>query len=271
MRAEVVHLRSAIRLHDQHSVAIAEVRSPCAVDPNALSVRSGASFPDLHLCGIGNVDDRFGGHDAIRSAPHDAFTKGKDAYAGILNVDGTFVIRPPPLTPELDAVTAGLRVEQPLAIVHPDAGFAGRLLVGRADFQRAEQGEFQPEPILLRERGHFGDQCHILRHVGRQLPGLILTGPILPEEMVVRDDQRALARLLRPLANRSEAVFYRVERDGQIDLRIGIGGDRLQFLVADQNNGALAQRKTPGTREGNEFTLVDLFLRGGLRTSSVTC
>ena len=104
----------------------------------------------------------------------------------------------------------------------------------------------RPKPILLRELGHFGDQRDILLHVGRQFPRLVLAGPVLAEEMVEGDDQRALAGLLGPLADGPQTVFHRVKRDGQIDLRIRIGGDRLQFLVTDQDDGALASEKLQG-------------------------
>ena len=156
------------------------------------------------------------------------------------------------MPPQLDAESARDGIAQPFTVVHPDARFAGASSVGLADLQRAEQAEFQAQPVTLGELADGGHAPDVFVHVGHQAPGRVLSGPVLAEEVIEGQREGVGAPRLSAEAHLAKALHARLAAQRQVQDRVRIRKS-FQLLVTHQDDGGVGQQERPGARPGYQF------------------
>ena len=217
------------------------------------------AFQHFDLGGVRDFGDRFLRHDAIGRSAHRPFPEGEDPHARIFQVEGAFIVRPAGVPPELNAVGTADWVAEPFAILHPHARFAGCLAIRPADLQGRDQAEFQTQAVLLGKLADPGNLLDIGVHVGHQTAGMILARPILLEEMVERDHERSRALVLGCLADLTKTGDMLLTRhEAKIDRLFGIGSQRFEFRIADQNDPGLGNAERPRAGIAGHFPAIDI-------------
>ena len=238
---EVVHLWGFVVLDNQHPIT-GYRRVAVAEDTH---LRVVAAHQNLHADLLFELDNVVGADGAVVRAGHLALLEGKDPDTRVFEGHNPLIVLPLGLATQANGERAGLRVSQPLAVVHPDPRLPGRAGVGGADLQRREERELQPEAIVVGKGTDLGDLRDVLVFVGREGAWGELAGAVLVEEVVVGDNQSAMPRRIRLLTDRAQAAHGLLKGQAQVQLLLGMVRDNAQLGITHQDHAGAPQQKRP--------------------------
>jgi len=262
-RAEIVHLRRAILLHRQHAVQARRGSRDAPMNPYSFSAEIARprlhTRERLHLYVAFQLDDGGGFHHPVQRSAQRRFAKCEYTDAGVFNIDGTLVVGPLCVPPQLHAEGARRRVAHPFAILHPHARLTCACAISLADFERAQQAQFQSQAVTGREPADGGDALYVFVCVGHQTARLArLPGAVLAEEMVEGQHQRARATGFGPFADLAQARRLRLARQRHLDDAVRIA-QRFQLFIGDQNDVLARQIERPLRRKRHEVSAIHVF------------